>query len=243
MKMVYKLSIAAIVLLTVVLFALPAAAQFGCGPGGPGLGMPGSFGSPYGGAAVAGPPQDCIAQVSCNVPVVTEVPTLTATVVPQQVPVVTATIQQAPVTVPRVVVVPETVPVPYLQPVVSSTTVPVTVPVPTSVPVVSNVPQVFTVPLGSMGAAKGIPAGKGIPAQANAPALGNAPATSGAPAKAANVPMSQPMAGNLGPRPAAANTGMGARVAGAPAYGQTGAMGSIQSALMSSLASACPSCA
>ncbi len=86
MKMVYKISIAAIVLLSLALIAAPALAQYGYGLGaGPGYG---GLDGACGGAVTYGAPQDCIAQVSCNVPVTTEVPVMTCTQVPQEVPIV-----------------------------------------------------------------------------------------------------------------------------------------------------------
>lgn len=172
MKTVYKISIAAIALLSLALIAAPAFAQLGCGAGGCGLGAGLGYGGlgdglgygglgaglggacgPCGGAVSYGAPQDCIAQVSCNVPVTTQVPTMTTTCVPQEVPVLVPVQSSMPVTVPRVVVVPETCEVPYMTATISSTTVPVTVPVQTSVPVTSMVPQCYTVPLGCGSAA------------------------------------------------------------------------------------------
>jgi len=147
MKMVSKISAAAIVLLMVALLSAPAFAQIGAGIGAYGAGGCGSCG----GAVAYGAPQDCIAQISCNIPVTTQVPTVTTTTVPQQVPIVVPVTQSCPVQVPRVVVVPETVQVPYVTCAQSSTTVPVTVPVQTSVPVTNLVPQCYTVPLGCAG--------------------------------------------------------------------------------------------
>jgi len=161
MKMAYKISVAVIVLLSMALLALPAAAQFG-----PGFG---ACGAPCGGPVAYGPPQDCIATIACNIPVTTQVPIMTTTVVPQTVPVTVPVQSVCPVTVPRVVVVPETVPVPVVTPALSSITVPVTVPVPSSVPVTSLVPQCYTVPLGCAGGAPmapNMPYG-GIPKGAN----------------------------------------------------------------------------
>jgi hypothetical protein len=146
MKMAYKISAAVIVLLSMALLALPAAAQFGCGLGG--------CGAPCGGCGPVayGPPQDCVATISCNIPVTTQVPVMTATVVPQQVPVTVPVCDVCPVTVPRVVVVPQTIPVPVVKPACSAITVPVSVPVCSSVPVTSCIPQCYTVPLGCGGA-------------------------------------------------------------------------------------------
>ena len=147
MKMVYKISAAAIVLLMVALLSAPAFAQIGAGLGAYGAGAC----SPCGDAVSYGAPQDCVAQISCNIPVTTQVPTMTTTCVPQEVPIVVPVTQSCPVQVPRVVVVPETVQVPYVTCAQSSTTVPVTVPVQTSVPVTNLVPQCYTVPLGCAG--------------------------------------------------------------------------------------------
>ena len=158
MKTVYKISIAAIVLLNLAI--VPAAAQFGCGLGGCGLGAGfGGYGlggacSPCGGVSV-GEPQNCIAQISCNVPVTTNVPVMSCTTVPQQVPITVPVTDICPVTVPKVCVVPQTIGVPVVKPALSSTTVPVTVPVQTCVPVTNMVPQCYTVPMSGMGGACG----------------------------------------------------------------------------------------
>jgi hypothetical protein len=176
MKMVNKISIAAIALLSLALIAAPAFAQIGCGLGGCGIGGYGGLGyggfgglgyggygglgygaglggacSPCGGAVAVGAPQDCIAQISCNVPVTTQVPVMTCTQVPQEVPIVVPVQSCTQVTVPRVVCVPETVNVPYMTCAPSTTTVPVTVPVQSSVPVTSLVPQCYTTPVASGG--------------------------------------------------------------------------------------------
>jgi hypothetical protein len=148
MKTVYKISTAVIVLLSIALLALPAAAQFGyglgCGYGGCG----------YGGCGPVsyGAPQNCVATISCNIPVTTQVPVITTTCVPQQVPITVPVQDVTTCVVPRVVVVPQTVPVPIVRPACSAITVPVTVPVQSSVPVTSCIPQVYTVPLGCGGA-------------------------------------------------------------------------------------------
>ena len=157
MKMVYKISVAAIVLLGLI--AAPAFAQFGCGLGGCGIGAGLGFGGlggacgPCGGAVSYGAPQNCIAQISCQVPVTTQVPVMSCTQVPQEVPIVVPVQSCTQVTVPRVVTVPETVNVPYMTCAQSTTTVPVTVPVQSSVPVTTMVPQCYTVPMGCGAAA------------------------------------------------------------------------------------------
>lgn len=155
MRMTYKIAIVAIVLLSAALMATPAFAQFGCGMGacgigaGYGAGIGAGLGAGACGAVTYGAPQDCVAQVSCNIPVTTQVPTITTTCVQQEVPITVPVQTSVPVQVPRVVVVPETVNVPTMTCAQSTTTVPVTVPVQTSVPVTSMVPQCYTVPLGS----------------------------------------------------------------------------------------------
>jgi hypothetical protein len=156
MKMVNKISIAAIALLSLALIVAPAFAQIGAGFGGLGYGAGlGGACSPCGGAVAVGAPQDCIAQISCNVPVTTQVPVMSCTQVPQEVPIVVPVQSCTQVQVPRVVVVPETVNVPVMTCAQSTTTVPVTVPVQSSVPVTNMVPQCYTVPLGGAGAACG----------------------------------------------------------------------------------------
>jgi len=200
MKIAYKISAAVIVLLSLALLALPAAAQFGPG-----------CGAPCGGPVAYGQPQDCVATISCNIPVTTQVPVMTTTVVPQTVPVTVPVQDVCPVTVPRVIVVPQTIPVPIVRPACSAITVPVTVPVCSSVPVTSCIPQVYTVPLGCGGA----------PMAPNAP-YGGIP-------KGANMGMGS----NLGlGKGMGTNMGMGAN-AGVPAAYQA----SIRSALGSQLAS------
>lgn len=197
MKTAYKILTAVIVLLSMALLALPAAAQFG-----PGCGVP------CGGPVAYGPPQDCVATISCNIPVTTQVPVMTTTVVPQTVPVTVPVQDVCPVTVPRVVVVPQTVPVPIVRPALSSVTVPVTVPVQSSVPVTSIIPQVYTVPLGCAG---------GAPMAPNA-------AYGGIPKTGANV--------GLGSNIGMGKGGMGANIGIPSAY-----QANIQSALSSQLAS------
>jgi hypothetical protein len=161
--MVNKISIAAIALLSLALIAAPAFAFIGGGFGGlgagagfGGLGFGAGLGgacSPCGGAVTYGAPQDCVAQISCNVPVTRQVPVMTCTQVAQEVPITVPVQSCTQVQVPRVVVVPETVNVPYMTCAQSSTTVPVTVPVQSSVPVTTMVPQCYTVPMGCGAAA------------------------------------------------------------------------------------------
>lgn len=140
MKMVYKISIAAIALLSLALITAPAFAQYGAGLGA-------GYGA-CGGAVAYGAPQDCVAQVYCNIPVTTEVPYMTCTQVAQEVPITVPVQSCTSVEVPRAVIVPETVTVPYMTCAPSTTTVPVTVPVQSSYPVTSLVPQCYTMPVG-----------------------------------------------------------------------------------------------
>lgn len=162
MRMVYKIFAVAIVLLSAALLATPAYALLGAGLGGYGIGA--GLGAGACGNVAYGAPQDCIAQISCNIPVTTQVPTITTTCVPREVPITVPVQTSVPVQVPRVVVVPETVQVPTVTCAQSTTTVPVTVPVQTSVPVTSMVPQCYTVPLGCAGGAAAGP----VPAPAAA---------------------------------------------------------------------------
>jgi len=147
MNMASKVTVAALVIAAMLLVTAPAFAQIGLGAYGLGAGLGCGSCSPCGGVAV-GAPQDCIAQVYCNVPVTTNIPVTVPATVPQTVPITVPCADVCPVTIPRAVVVPQTVPVPVIKPAVTATTIPVTVPVQSCVPVTNMVPQSYTVPLG-----------------------------------------------------------------------------------------------
>jgi hypothetical protein len=148
-------TLAAVVLLA---FAAPAMAQCGA----------------CGGVAY-GAPQDCVATISCNVPVTQQVPYITTTCVPQEIQVPVCTPVQSSITVPRQIMVPQqiTVMVPQCVPeevpitTYTTTCVPqeIQVPVPVTAyqPVTTMVPQCYTVPMGA-----NAPMG-GISKEANAP--------------------------------------------------------------------------
>jgi hypothetical protein len=169
-----KILLAAMAAIVLLMAATPAMAQLGA----------------CGGVAY-GPPQDCMATVSCNVPVTQMVPVPTCNTVMQPVQVPVQVPVQSSITVPRQVCVPEQVPimVPQVVMVPSSVTVPRAVTVPEQVPittfettcvtqqvpvqvpgtayqpVTSMVPQVYSMPLSSLPMGANAPGGlsKGAP--------------------------------------------------------------------------------
>lgn len=174
--MMKKLFIVALVTLAALVVAGPAMAQ--------GYGM-GNIGGAYGGSgASVGAPQDCMATVSCNIPVTQMVPYQTSTTamqtvnypvtVPQQsavtVPREVCVPEQVSVTVPRTVVVPEQVsvtvpktsvvaeqvPVTTYSTACAQAQVPVQVPAVAYQPVTSMVPKTQTFCLGDMAAGAGM---------------------------------------------------------------------------------------
>jgi hypothetical protein len=153
---IWLATLAAVVLLA---FAAPAMAQCGA----------------CGGVAY-GAPQDCVATISCNIPVTQQVPYVTTTCVPQQIQVPVQVPVQSSITVPTQVMVPQqiTVMVPQCVPqevpitTYQTTCVPqeIQVPVPVTAyqPVTTYVPQCYTVPMGGANAPMG-----GISKAANQP--------------------------------------------------------------------------
>lgn len=139
-----KILAAALTAMMLLVFAVPAFAQCGaCGGFGYGAGIGAC------GAAAYGPPQDCVATVSCNVPVTQNVPYITSTTVSQPVQVPVTVPVQSSVTIPTAVIVPQEVPITTYATSCVTQDVPVQVPVTAYQPMTSYVPQTYTVPLGS----------------------------------------------------------------------------------------------
>lgn len=190
--MLRRLVLVALVTLTAIMFAAPAFANigygygglggYGVGPGayGAGIGM-GGYGSDIGmsaGAAGAGTsvgaPQDCMATMSCNVPVTQMVPYMTTRTDMQTVNYPVTVPQQSSVTVPKAVIVPEEVPVTTYQTACAQTQVPVQVPDVAYQPCTTMVPQTKTFSVGGADTAgmmaggagawgdKQLPAGAGV---------------------------------------------------------------------------------
>ena len=169
-----KILLAALVVVSLLAYATPALAQCGaCG------------------AVSYGAPQNCVATVSCNVPVTQMVPYMTSNTVMQPVSVPQVVPVQSSVTVPTAVIVPQQVPVTTYATTCVQSAVPVQVPSTAYAPVTSYVPQVYTMPL-SCGAAN-VPAG-GISKAGNAGGLAkgaNTGANIGGLSKASNSGMSK----------------------------------------------------
>ncbi len=166
-----KILLATLVVAGLIMFATPAMAQCG-GCGGCG-------------GAVYGVPQDCVATVSCNIPVTQNVPYVTCTTVPQPVQVPVTVPVQSSVTVPTAVIVPQQVPVTTYATSCVTQSVPVQVPVTAYQPVTSYVPQVYTIPLGCGAGGCGANAPAGGLSKGLSKASANTPMTGGM-SKAAN---------------------------------------------------------
>lgn len=141
MRTTRKWLIATLFAMAALVFVLPAYAFAGAGAG-----M---------GAAQSGPPQDCVATVSCNIPVTQMVPYQAAATAMQTVQYPVNVPVQTTVTVPKTVVVPQQVPVTVSKTVCAQKQVPVQVPVTAYQPVTTKVPQVFTIPLGGQACGSG----------------------------------------------------------------------------------------
>ena len=164
--MIQKIVLAAIVAMAAILCAAPALAELGYGLGDMGCSTCGAGGygmaNTCGGDVAYGAPQDCMATVSCNIPVTQQVPYMTSTCEMQTVSTPILVPQQSTVTVPKTVTVPEqvtiTVPkevcveeqVPVTTYCMSSqeTQVPVQVPTVAYQPVTTMMPQTKTFCLG-----------------------------------------------------------------------------------------------
>lgn len=140
--MMKKILIAAIVAVTAAMIAAPALAQgYGMGAG---MGSYGAGAGACGCGVSYGAPQDCVATVSCNIPVTQMVPYQTTTTEMQTVNYPVCVPQQSSVTVPKMVCVPEEVPVTTYTTACAQTQVPVEVPTTAYQPCTTMMPQTKT---------------------------------------------------------------------------------------------------
>lgn len=170
----------ALIATAALLIVAPVAANAQCGIGGCGMGA---------GCGVAyGAPQDCVAQVSCNIPATQMVPYMTSTTAMQPVSYPVAVPQTSFVTVPKAVVVPEQVPVETCSIGCAQTAVPVQVPQVAYQPVTSYIPQCYTMPVGGAACP---PAGPGMGGYEAQPGMYGQAGFAGSQPQMAQPPMGQ----------------------------------------------------
>ena len=174
--MIKKMFIAALIILTALVFAAPALAQtsYGADTGAGACSACGASDMSSCGCGVSyGAPQDCVATVSCNIPATQMIPYQTSTTEMQTVNYPVTVPQQSSVTVPKMVCVPEEVPVTTYTTACAQTQVPVQVPATAYQPCTTLIPQCKTFNLGSapagMGCGTGSATGSGA---ASSPSVG-----------------------------------------------------------------------